>query len=196
MRISELAGSAGVPTSTVRYYERVGLMGLPERTASGYREYDDDAASRLLFITRARRMGLSCDQITDLLPVWAGTNCGAAHDRVMGLIEEKQAGIGHQGATDGGGLLLAAREGPGPAVSQRLEEGKGREHALEVPRTRPPMPPGDEQVLDHRHLGKQAAALGDQRDAQRDAAVGGQRGDVEAIEAHASGARRVRAGAS
>ena len=93
MRISELATSAGVPTSTVRYYERVGLMGRPDRTASGYRDYGDDEAARLLFITRARRMGLSCEQITELLPVWAGTNCGAAHDRVVALIEDKQAEI-------------------------------------------------------------------------------------------------------
>jgi DNA-binding transcriptional MerR regulator len=93
VRISELAESAGVPASTVRYYERVGLMALPARTASGYRNYGDDAAARLLFITRARRMGLSCEQITSLLPVWAGTNCGAAHDRVSQLIEEKQAEI-------------------------------------------------------------------------------------------------------
>ena len=93
MRISELAESVGVPTSTVRYYERVGLMALPARTASGYRDYDEDAAARLLFITRARRMGLSCEQITALIPVWAGTNCGAAHDRVGLLVEEKQAEI-------------------------------------------------------------------------------------------------------
>ena len=83
----------GVPASTVRYYERAGLMALPARTSSGYRDYDEDAAGQLLFITRARRMGLSCEQITSLLPVWAGTNCGAAHDRVSQLITEKQAEI-------------------------------------------------------------------------------------------------------
>jgi DNA-binding transcriptional MerR regulator len=93
VRISELAESAGVPASTVRYYERVGLMALPPRTASGYRDYGDDAAARLLFIARARRMGLSCEQITSLLPVWAGSNCDAAHDRVGLLIEEKQEEI-------------------------------------------------------------------------------------------------------
>ena len=93
MRISQLAASAGVPASTVRYYERVGLMALPARTASGYRDYGEDEAGRLLFITRARRMGLSCDQITALLPVWAGTNCSAAADRVARMVEEKQAEI-------------------------------------------------------------------------------------------------------
>lgn len=93
VRISELAESAGVPASTVRYYERVGLMAVPARTASGYRNYDLDAAARLLFIARARRMGLSCEQIISLLPIWAGTNCSAAQDRVGRLIEEKQAEI-------------------------------------------------------------------------------------------------------
>lgn len=98
MRISEIAESAGVPTSTVRYYERVGLMAAPGRTSSGYRNYDEDAAARLLFITRARRLGLSCEQITSLLPVWAGTNCGPAHDEVGRLIEEKQAEIAERKA--------------------------------------------------------------------------------------------------
>jgi DNA-binding transcriptional MerR regulator len=93
VRIAQLAASAGVPASTVRYYERVGLMALPARTASGYRDYGEDEAGRLLFITRARRMGLSCEQITALLPVWAGTNCSAAQDRVVRLVEEKQAEI-------------------------------------------------------------------------------------------------------
>jgi DNA-binding transcriptional MerR regulator len=96
VRISELAESAGVPTSTVRYYERVGLMSLPARTSSGYRDYGEDAAGRLLFITRARRMGLSCEQITSLIPVWAGTNCGAARDRVSQLLDVKQAEIAEQ----------------------------------------------------------------------------------------------------
>ena len=82
-----------MPTSTVRYYERVGLLTTPARTTSGYRDYDDDAAARLLFISRARRMGLSCEQITDLLPIWDGTNCGAAQDRVTQLIADKKAEI-------------------------------------------------------------------------------------------------------
>jgi DNA-binding transcriptional MerR regulator len=93
VRISDLAESVGVPTSTVRYYERVGLLAPPTRTVSGYRDYDDVAAARLLFIARSRRMGLSCEQIAELLPIWAGTNCGAAQERVSRLVAEKQAEI-------------------------------------------------------------------------------------------------------
>jgi DNA-binding transcriptional MerR regulator len=93
VRISELADRVGVPTSTVRYYERVGLLGPVERTSSGYRDYGEDDATRLLFVSRARRMGLSCEQITALIPLWGGTNCAAAHRNVGRLIQDKQAEI-------------------------------------------------------------------------------------------------------
>jgi DNA-binding transcriptional MerR regulator len=93
VRISELADQVGVPTSTVRYYERIGLLGAPARTGSGYRAYDEESATRLLFVTRARRLGLSCDQITQLLPVWDGANCAAAGERVGRLIDDKQVEI-------------------------------------------------------------------------------------------------------
>ena len=93
VRISELADHVGVATSTVRYYERVGLLVPPARTASGYRDYDETDAARLLFISRSRRMGLSCEQITDLLPIWDGTNCAGAQERVRQLIGDKQREI-------------------------------------------------------------------------------------------------------
>jgi DNA-binding transcriptional MerR regulator len=93
MRISELAEQVGVATSTVRYYERIGLLSGPSRTLSGYRDYGEDDAARLLFVTRARRMGLSCDQVSSLLGIWAGTHCASAAQRVGQLIDEKQAEI-------------------------------------------------------------------------------------------------------
>jgi DNA-binding transcriptional MerR regulator len=93
VRIAELAERVGVPTSTVRYYERIGLLAPPARTPAGYRDYDDGAAAQLLFVTRGRRMGLTCEQITDLLPVWNGTNCAGAHQRVSELLRDKQAEI-------------------------------------------------------------------------------------------------------
>ena len=93
MRISELANRVGVPTSTVRFYERIGLLDSPARTGSGYRDYDEDSATRLRFVHRARSVGLSCEQIGDLLPVWDGANCSSAHERVVRLLDEKQQEI-------------------------------------------------------------------------------------------------------
>ena len=93
MRISEVAEKVGVPVSTVRYYERIGLLAEPARTSSGYRAYDDRSATRLLFLTRARRLGLTCDQILELLPVWDGTHCSTTHEEVARLIDGKLAEI-------------------------------------------------------------------------------------------------------
>ena len=93
MRISEVAVRAGVPVSTVRYYERIGLLPTPERTDSGYRDYDEDTATRLLFVSRARGLGIGCDQIAELLPAWGGSDCVSARDRIVSLIDAKQAEI-------------------------------------------------------------------------------------------------------
>ena len=119
MRISELAASAGVPTSTVRYYERVGLLGPPARTTSGYRDYDDEAATRLLFVARARRMGLTCEQIGDLLPVWGGANCAAAHDEVGRLLVDRQEEVAARIAE----LESASVVGRGVRVGDRARIG-------------------------------------------------------------------------
>jgi MerR family transcriptional regulator, copper efflux regulator len=51
-RISQLAGGMGMPATTLRFYEKVGLL-PSQRTAAGYRVYDDAAAERLRFIAPA-----------------------------------------------------------------------------------------------------------------------------------------------
>lgn len=96
LRISELARRAGVASSTVRYYERIGLVPAPARTASGYRLYDPEAEARLLFIARGKRLGLSLEEIADLVTVWDGTNCGATLERLLGLLAAKRAEIVEQ----------------------------------------------------------------------------------------------------
>jgi DNA-binding transcriptional MerR regulator len=93
VKIHELADQVGLPTSTVRYYERIGLMPPPDRTESGYRNYDDSATARLLFITRGRNMGLTCEQMAELLPIWNGANCEGAHSRVSELLRDKRVEI-------------------------------------------------------------------------------------------------------
>ena len=73
--------------------KRIGLVAEPARTGSGYRQYDDDSATRLLFVARARKLGLTCEQIVDLLPIWDGTHCSSTRDEVARLIEDKKAEI-------------------------------------------------------------------------------------------------------
>lgn len=93
MRISEVADQLGVTPSTVRYYERIGLVPSPPRTAAGYRAYDDEAAARLLFVTRAKRIGLTLEQIAEVLPIWDGVNCAVTHEEITRLVEAKRADV-------------------------------------------------------------------------------------------------------
>lgn len=67
MKIGELARLAGVSVQTVRYYERRGLLGEPERRPSGYREYGDATVDRLRFIRRAQELGFTLSEIDELL---------------------------------------------------------------------------------------------------------------------------------
>lgn len=67
MRIGELAERAGVNVQTVRYYERRGLLPEPDRTATGYREYDEADLLRLRFILRAKGLGFTLSEVGELL---------------------------------------------------------------------------------------------------------------------------------
>ena len=67
MRIGELAQRQGVTTKTIRFYESIGLMPDPSRTASGYRSYEEPDAERLTFIKTAQRLGLSLDDIREII---------------------------------------------------------------------------------------------------------------------------------
>ncbi|HET7663519.1 MAG TPA: heavy metal-responsive transcriptional regulator [Rhodanobacteraceae bacterium] len=67
MRIGTVARKCGVSIDTIRYYEREGLLLPPQRRASGYREYDEEALDRLRFIRRAKDLGFSLDDIRELL---------------------------------------------------------------------------------------------------------------------------------
>lgn len=67
MRIGELARTAGVAASAVRYYEQAGLLPAAERTAAGYRLYGPGAVGRLAFIKRAQALGLSVREIRRLI---------------------------------------------------------------------------------------------------------------------------------
>ena len=68
MHISQLADRTGVPASTLRYYESVGLLPA-DRDSAGYRVYDHSAVERLAFITAAKHFGLSLTQIRDLTQI-------------------------------------------------------------------------------------------------------------------------------
>ena len=67
MNIGELARAADTKAQTIRYYEQIGILPAPARTAGNYRDYSVAHVSRLLFTRRARALGFSIEQIRALL---------------------------------------------------------------------------------------------------------------------------------
>ena len=67
MTIGQLAKQSGVGIETIRFYERRSLIPEPLRTASGYRQYDQAAVRRVLFIRRAQELGFTLSEIGGLM---------------------------------------------------------------------------------------------------------------------------------
>ena len=91
--IGDLAKGTGTKVVTVRYYEQIGLLPVPSRTAGNYRTYSNEHMRRLRFIRRCRDLGFTLDQIRDLLRLSSQKDeeCGEV-DRITAqhLIEVEQ----------------------------------------------------------------------------------------------------------
>jgi len=81
MRIGELAEATDTPATTLRYYEGAGLLLPSGRTPSGYRVYDQSAARRLGFISRAQHAGLTLTEIRGVLDLRDGGEPPCQHVR-------------------------------------------------------------------------------------------------------------------
>ena len=82
LTIGRVARAADVGIDTIRYYEREGLLPVPERRLSGYRDYTPDAITQLRFIRRAKELGFTLPEIRELLALSA--------DRARGVRGVKQ----------------------------------------------------------------------------------------------------------
>ncbi|MDO9487273.1 MAG: helix-turn-helix domain-containing protein [Sphingomonadaceae bacterium] len=98
LRIGDLARTTGISVETVRYYERIGLMPPPGRTAANYRAYEARHLERLNFIRHARSLGFDIAEIRSLLALTAqpATDCAAADaiaSRHLAAVEAKIASL-------------------------------------------------------------------------------------------------------
>jgi DNA-binding transcriptional MerR regulator len=67
LQVGELAERAGVGVQTLHYYERLGLLPKPDRSAANYRLYPIDALRRVQFIKKAQALGFTLEEIKEIL---------------------------------------------------------------------------------------------------------------------------------
>ena len=87
LTISELAKAADIPTTTLRYYERIRLVEPEDRSCGNYRLYGDQSLKKLKFIRAAQAIGFTLEDVKSLLADDEGNapTCG----NVRGLIEAR-----------------------------------------------------------------------------------------------------------
>lgn len=80
--VGALAQQAGVDVATIRFYERLGLIGKPRRTADGLQLYRTTDIARVTFIRRTQELGFSTDAIRELLGMTekGRHTCGDVHE--------------------------------------------------------------------------------------------------------------------
>lgn len=95
MQIGEVAQNTGLSIDTIRFYEKEGLIGPPQRSAGGYRLYDERTVDRLRLINRAQQLGFSLQEIRELLVIEDGESgaCSHVRDLITTKIEQVRARI-------------------------------------------------------------------------------------------------------
>jgi DNA-binding transcriptional MerR regulator len=104
LTIGEVAERAGVPTSTVRYYERRGLL-APDGRQSGQRRYRDETLRRLVFIGMMQDAGLALDDIAGILNAASVAEWKAIGARRLELLDEEIVRLEHAREVLRGALL-------------------------------------------------------------------------------------------
>jgi len=89
LKIGELANQTGLSIKTIRYYERRGLLEQPPRTEAGYRLYGPEEVARLRFVQRAKLLGLTLEEIRELVELAARCNEGEIVPRLEEVLEAK-----------------------------------------------------------------------------------------------------------
>jgi MerR family mercuric resistance operon transcriptional regulator len=85
LSIGALSKQSGVNIEAIRYYEKIGVMPAPDRSASGYRLYTLEHLKRLSFVRRSRELGFSLDEIRGLLRLVDGDAYSCARVRELTL---------------------------------------------------------------------------------------------------------------
>lgn len=95
LRRIDLSRATGCNIETIRYYETIGILPSPPRTAKGYRVYDHEHVSRLGFVMRARELGFTLEEVRGLLSLvdGDGLTCGEVQRRAQAHLDDVAARI-------------------------------------------------------------------------------------------------------
>jgi DNA-binding transcriptional MerR regulator len=88
--IQEISAMTELPSSTLRYYEELGLLEPVERLANGHRRYTEDDLRRITFIKKLRLIGMSLDSMREFLALYRGGKATATERREI-LVEHRKA---------------------------------------------------------------------------------------------------------
>lgn len=92
MRIGSLTERAGVTPRTVRYYESIGLIPPGEREGNGQHYYPEQTVARLKKIDQLKRLGLSLDEIRDVIDLYFADTTGLQPKRkVLAILRQHLA---------------------------------------------------------------------------------------------------------
>ena len=122
--IGEVARRSGVNIETIRYYERIGILAGPPRTASGHRVYDQEDVRAFTFLRHAREAGFALAEVRTLLRARAGgASCGEVRDMASHHLETVRIKIAE---------LLRLSEGLQRAIGECSGNAGGRCPVIEM----------------------------------------------------------------
>ena len=83
MTRNKLANLTDIPGRTIQYYEEKGIIPVPDRTANGYRDYNESLVTRLKFIKNAQKLGFSLGEIKELtdMKITPDMSCESVHEK-------------------------------------------------------------------------------------------------------------------
>jgi MerR family transcriptional regulator, copper efflux regulator len=86
--IGEAASEAGVSIDTLRYYEKLSLLGHLSRSSGGFRIFNSEAIDRVTFIKQAQELGFSLAEIRQLVTSSSNDECGRVHDLLQSKVAQ------------------------------------------------------------------------------------------------------------
>lgn len=91
--VKQVAEVVGLPSRTVRYYDRIGLVSPEERSQAGYRLYDAEDEGKLRFVRQGKALGFSLKEIGELMTAAESGCCGEVVPALQALLEDKVSSV-------------------------------------------------------------------------------------------------------